>query len=565
MDMQPKDMALAEFIKLPTTVSFQVQDSDRFRNFVEENPYIRIGAVLSGGYAIAYVQEDKLRSALRELGETFMSTHPTAYTLLDKKTFEEPFVTRVQQMPGFDLRGQGVILGFVDTGIDYTSPSFRYEDGSSKILSIWDQTGDGPFPYDMQFGAVYTQEEINSALQSDSPLDIVPHEDSIGHGTFIASAAGGRENNGHIGAAPDASIIAVKLKPASPYYFNLFPELPESSNIFTSDNIMMGIDYILDRADAFDRPVAICIALGSNFGGHDGLSMMEEYLTYICNRRGVAVCTAAGNESNARHHTDGAFTEAGQIQSVGISVGQNVRAFSVYIWNDLWDKISVEVRSPTGQVVKRIPFENNISLSKTLVLEKSVVSIGYFQLKSRLSLVEVEDPTPGIWQIILQAEMVVSGEYHAWLPITGMVSPYVEFIEPKPNYTIVNPATAIGTITCGAYNSRDDSLYIASSWGPTRLPRMSPDFVAPGVNIGGIYPKGYGSLTGTGIAAAITTGAAAIMLQWGIVMNHESDMNCNRVLSLLIRGCTRYSGREYPNVQWGYGELNLAESFNKLK
>ena len=95
MDMQPKDMALAEFIKLPTTVSFQVQDSDRFRNFVEENPYIRIGAVLSGGYAIAYVQEDKLRSALRELGETFMSTHPTAYTLLDKETFEEPFVTRV--------------------------------------------------------------------------------------------------------------------------------------------------------------------------------------------------------------------------------------------------------------------------------------------------------------------------------------------------------------------------------------------------------------------------------------------------------------------------------------
>lgn len=565
MNTQPQDMTLAEFINLPTTVSFQVQDSDRFRNFVTENPYIRIGAVLSGGYVIAYVSEDKLRSTLRELGETFMSTHPIGCTLLDVPSFEEPFVTRIQQMPGYDLRGQGVILGFVDTGIDYTNPSFRYEDGSSKILSIWDQTGSGPPPVDMQFGTLYTQEEINTALASDSPLDIVPEEDTNGHGTFIASVAGGRENNGHIGAAPDASIIAVKLRPASPYYFNLFPELPEDSIVYTSENIMMGIDYILDQADAYNKPVAICIALGSNFGGHDGLSMMQEYLTYVCNRRGVVVCTAAGNESNARHHTDGAFTEVGQIQNIGISVGANVRGFSVYIWNDLWDKISVEVKSPTGQVVKRIPFENNVSLSKTLTLERSTVSIGYFQLHSRLSIVQVEDPTPGIWQIILQADLVVSGEYHAWLPITGMISPYVEFIEPKPNYTIINPATAIGTITCGAYNSRDDSLYIASSWGPTRLPRMSPDFVAPGVNIGGIYPGGLGSSSGTGAAAAITTGAAAILLQWGIVMNHESDMNCNRVLSLLISGCTRYSTWEYPNVQWGYGRLNLVETFNKLK
>lgn len=563
--MLPKDMTLSEFISLPTTASFQVQDSDMFRNFAVKNPYIRIGTVLSGGYVVVYVHEDKLRPVLRELGETFMSNHPVVYTLLDNETFEEPFTTRLQQMPDVNLRGQGVILGFVDTGIDYTSPSFRYEDGSSKILSIWDQTGNGIFPDDMQFGAVYTQEEINAALQSDSPLEIVPHRDTIGHGTFIASVAGGRENNGHIGAAPDASIIAVKLKQASPYYLKLFPELPDGSNVFTSENIMMGIEYILDQADAFERPVAICIALGTNFGGHAGFSMMEEYLTYVCNKRGVAICTAAGNESNAKHHTDGAFTGVGQIRNVGISVGQNVRGFSVQIWNEPWDKLSVEVKSPTGQVINRIPFESNIAFRKTLVLEKSVVSIGYFQLKSRLSIVEVIDPTPGIWEIMLQGDIVISGEYHAWLPITGMISPYVEFIEPKPNYTIVNPATSIGTITCGAYNNKEDSLYIASSWGPTRLPRMSPDFVAPGVNIGGIYPKGPGASSGTGAAAAITTGAAAIMLQWGIVMKHEPDMSCNRVLSLLIRGCRRDGGREYPNVQWGYGKLNLLESFNKLK
>ena len=566
MDMRADGITLDEFIRLPTTASFMVQDSDRFRSFAEKNPYIHVGPVLSGGYVVAYLHEDQLHPTLRELGETFMDTHTIAYTLLDRETFAEPYITRTLQMPGTDLMGQGVILGFVDTGIDYTSPSFRYENGSSKILSIWDQTGQGNFPADMQFGAVYTQEEINAALQSDHPLDVVPHQDTDGHGTFIASVACGRENGGHIGAAPDASIIAVKLKPATPYYRRQFPEWPEDNrNIFSSENVMMGIDYILDLADAFDRPVAICIALGSNFGGHAGLSMMEEFLTYISNRRGVAVCTAAGNESSARHHTDGVFTEAGQIRTIEISVGQQVRGFPVYIWNEPWDKLSVAVESPTGQVVSLIPFQTNVALRKTLVLEKSVVALSYFQLKSRLSIVSVEDPTPGIWRIILQGNIVVSGEYHAWLPITGMVSPSVEFVEPKPNYTIVNPATAIGTITCGAYNSRNESLYVASSWGPTRLPRLSPDFVAPGVNIGGIYPRRPGAASGTGVAAAITAGAAAVMLQWGIVMDHEPDMTCNRVLSLLIRGCDRDDSREYPNVQWGYGKLDLWESFDQLK
>jgi len=141
----------------------------------------------------------------------------------------------------------------------------------------------------------------------------------------------------------------------------------------------------------------------------------------------------------------------------------------------------------------------------------------------------------------------------------------VEFLKPIPECTIVNPATSIGSITCGAYDSRDNSLYTASSWGPTRLPRMSPDFVAPGVNVGGVYPTGNGSMSGTSVATAITTGACALMLEWAIVNRHRLGINTNGIRTLLIRGCERDYNVEYPNIQWGYGRLDLYTTFEFLR
>ncbi|HOR14121.1 MAG TPA: S8 family serine peptidase, partial [Clostridia bacterium] len=182
-----------------------------------------------------------------------------------------------------------------------------------------------------------------------------------------------------------------------------------------------------------------------------------------------------------------------------------------------------------------------------------------------LILVKITDPTPGIWRIILQGEVIANGEFHAWLPITGIADPNVEFASPDPDYTVVIPATAVGALVCGAYDSRDNSLYIASSWGPTRVPRLAPDFTAPGVNVGGAVPGGgHGVFTGTSVAAAITTGASAILLQWGIVEGHEFFMNSARIRALLIRGCDRHPNIQYPNVQWGYGSINLMSSFRVL-
>jgi subtilisin family serine protease len=127
------------------------------------------------------------------------------------------------------------------------------------------------------------------------------------------------------------------------------------------------------------------------------------------------------------------------------------------------------------------------------------------------------------------------------------------------------PATAFGIITCGAYNAGTNSLYINSSWGPTATMALKPDLVAPGVNVGGVYPNGYGTMSGTSAAAAITAGACALMQQWGIVNKNDISMSTYDIKAYLIRGCSRIQTINYPNVQWGYGSLNLIGTFNLMR
>ena len=183
----------------------------------------------------------------------------------------------------------------------------------------------------------------------------------------------------------------------------------------------------------------------------------------------------------------------------------------------------------------------------------------------QLTVVRLLNATPGIWTIIVTGDIILDGTYHAWLPLTGFVSPTVEFLTPTPYYTIVVPATAIGLIAVGAYNGANNSLYVRSSWGPTRLPFMSPDLVAPGVNVIGLYPSGYGPMDGTSVSAAITAGAAALLLQWGIVEGNDVAMSTYQIRAYMIRGCSRSDTITYPNAQWGYGRLNLISSFNLMR
>lgn len=560
---------LKEFINSPDTVDFILRGSDDLDIFLRENPNIIATQTLAGRYVVCYASVSEFVTIIDRLGTSYVSSLSIVLGLLDRPALEASGIVGIQRQPYLDLRGQGVLVGIVDTGIDYTQQVFRYGDGTSRIQAIYDQSIPGTAPEGFFIGAEYTNQQINQALQAENPYEIVPQRDTDGHGTFLASVAAGRENDNFLGAAPDAELVVVKLKKARPFYLDLFAVPETQQNVFGSTAIMIGVEYILRKARELKRPVVICLGIGTNLGSHDGFSIFEEYLREASNQVGVCLCIAAGNESQARHHTQGKIAAKGQSQNIDVSVVNESSVVYAAIWSSISDRLSVSIRSPTGELTARLPPKSGSITINSLVFERAAVRVAYyFPLEGsggQLTVIRVTNATPGIWTITVYGDLILDGTFHAWLPLTGLSSPGVEFLAATPNYTVTVPSTAIGVISCGAYNIADNSLYSNSSWGPTRIDLMAPDLVAPGVNVGGIFPTGYGTMSGTSAAAAITAGACALMLQWGIVQGNDVGMSTYQIRAYLIRGCSRSPTMLYPNTQWGYGALNLVQTFNLMR
>ncbi|WP_312354699.1 S8 family peptidase [Aminipila sp.] len=553
----------------PDVVDFIIRKDASYERFILENPGLIISQTLIGTYTICYARIEDYLQMTEYMGTDFINTVPKVMGLTDTASLEASGILQVQEQPFLNLKGQNVLMGFVDTGIDYTQPVFRYEDGTSKIQYIYDQSVPGVPPEGFPLGTEYTNEQINEALASENPYDIVPQRDVAGHGTFLASVAAGRPIDNFVGAAPDSEIIMVKLKKAYPFYLERFCVPPEQENAFSSASVMLGIEYILQKAQELNRPAVICIGLGSNYDSHDGFGAIEEYLCNVSNIPGVCICISIGNESQSRHHFSQQITQGTPPTNIDIRVGDNAGNIYMVITNNICDRISVSLRSPTGEVINRVPAISGYTLTTRLILENASVSISYyFPLEGsgdQITIVRLLDATPGVWTITVYGDIIINGNINAWLPITGFVSPTVEFLSSDPYNTITSPANGFGAIRCGAYNSLRSSLYPRSSWGPTRLSPDAPDLVAPGFQVGGYYPTGYGTMDGTSAATAITAGACALMLQWGIVEGNDLGFCTPVIRAFLIRGCNRTDLIEYPNPQWGYGALNLLQTFSYMR
>lgn len=558
-----------DFINSPDSVSFVARGTDYFFEFVRFNSNIVVTQILSGRYVLAYIHRDHYDEISSELGSSFIGAISPLLGTLDHLSLEEAGVISVHNQPNLSLKGSGVLIGFVDTGIDYTQKPFLYEDGTSKIQYIYDQSENGEAPDGFYFGVEYSNEQINKALQSENPHDIVPHRDTIGHGTFLASVASGRKIDNFTGVAPNTEIIAVKLKKACPFYLENHCVPTSQENAFESSSVMVGVEYILKKAKQLNRPVVICIGLGTNFGCHDGFTIFEEYLSAVSNLKGVCLCTAVGNESQEHHHTTGKIKMKNDTQNIDVRVGNNAGNIAIVIMNGVTDKLSVSIRSPSGEMISRISSKPGTVFNSKLILEPTRICVEYYfpveGSSGQMTIVRLFDTSPGIWRITLHGDIILDGTYHAWLPISGFVSPEVEFLSSSPYYTTTIPSTMYGSISCGAYNSLNKSLYIKSSWGPTRIGSMMPDLVAPGVNIAGYFPTGFGVMSGTSVAASITAGTCALLLEWGIVDGNDSALCTYQIRAYLIRGCQKIKSMEYPNEQWGYGTLNLMESFYLMR
>lgn len=497
---------------------------------------------------------------------------PKCYTLIDMAAMTQAGITQIQNYPTLNLQGTGVMIGFVDVGIDYQNPVFRNIDGSTRIAGIWDQTiQSGTPPEGFAYGTEYRREQIDEALRSGNPLEIVPSVDTNSHGTFVASIAAGGVNEGEqfIGAAPDATIAMVKLKPAK-QYLKEFYEIHTDAPCYQENDIMLGITYLNQLATELELPLVLCFALGTNMGGHSAVSPMTGLLEIYSVQANRAVVIGAGNEANERHHFLGRAENVNDVKTVEIRVAADVQGFCMELWTENPNIMAVTVVSPTGGSTGRIPIRREETQEFPFVFERSTVSVDYrlFLERSNAELIffRFNRPVEGIWKIIVEPVQVAEGVFHLWLPMTEFLENEVYFLESNPDYTITEPGSTITGMTVGFYNGNDNSVAISSGRGYTRGGVIKPNYVAPGVNVTGATTRNqFAERTGSSIAAAITAGACALLLEWIIYELGEEAVDSIQIRNLLTLGTERNPGEVYPNRTWGYGRLNLYKAFDEIR
>lgn len=517
---------------------------------------------------------------------------PKLYALLDTTSMEASGITQTFRQPVLNLRGEGTMIGFIDTGIDYRNPLFRNPDGTSRILGIWDQTlpeptgtMDAPFgipssdPFtSFTYGQEFVKDQIDAALLSTDPFSVVPSVDTDGHGTFMAGIAAGNtsDNEDFTGAAPACAIGVVKLKPAKQYLRDFY-FLPESAVAYQENDIMLGIKYLELLAFRYRLPLVIYIGLGTNYGSHDGTSPLALVLGNIGRLVGITAVLPAGNEAGLRHHYLGRILADQEYDDVEIRVAEGERGFIVELWATEPELYTVGFVSPTGEVIPRLPISLGAEINIPFILEETRITINYRTAEvgsgSQFVVMRFDAPTAGIWHIRVYNSLFITGIFHMWLPVEGFISSDTFFLRSDPNTTITEPGNAAIPITVSTYNHQNNSIYIHSSRGYTRDGLVKPDLAAPGVDVygPGIPPAGGNDAfpmirrTGSSVAAAHVAGAVASLFTWGIVRGNNVAMSDTSVRAYLIRGADRNSSLSYPNREWGYGTLNLYQSFLRIR
>ena len=521
---------------------------------------------INGIYGVVY-------APLTEIGTLNINTYsysfiPKCYTHMDLGSLSASGITRLQEQPYLQLKGSGTAVAVVDSGIDYRNPVFQNEMGS-RILCIWDQTleGDGK---EVPYGRVFWKKDIDQALASGNPLEIVPSVDTDGHGTRMAAIAAGNyfpEEN-FSGAAPEAMLIIVKVKPAKKYLreFYLFPAEAE---LFQENDIMTGMDFAVRIANDRRMPLSLCLGIGSSQGAHIGKNPLSLYVDYISQYSLISVSIAAGNEGAARHHYAGRLTDRENQASAELRVGNKEPGFTMEFWGEPPEIYNLSLQSPTGEILDISASLGEVTQELSFVFVETRVKVNYVSIERQtgytLVYFQFIQPAPGIWRIFVRGRDGQNVGFHIWLPVQGLISEETYFLEPSPYNTVTAPGDSLESITVTAYQYRDNSLYVQASRGFMPDGNVVPQVAAPGVQIRVPQLNGlYGNASGTSLSAAQTAGAAALLFEWAVIRGNQPYFTGSSVKNYITRGAEREERMQYPNRDWGCGRMDLYHTFELL-
>ena len=455
-------------------------------------------------------------------------------------------------LPPLSLTGNGVLVGFVDSGIDLTHPDFQDSNGNSRVLFLWDQTRDEYPPDGYLFGTEYNNEQINEALRMGKTLS----KDESGHGTAAAGIAcgnGNASNGRYRGIAPEAELIVVKMRKNK----GLYPRTTE---------LLSGIDYCIRKALKFNRPLVINISFGNNYGSHTGNSLSELYLNRVSLLGRISIIAAAGNEGASPVHTSG-FLD--QTVNVDFSISERQTSLNMQLWKDYADDVRIKLRAPSGtEYTLSDNFGTNIeTLDQTRIAFYNSAPSPFQRLQEYyFEFFPIADNfylTSGVWSLIIEPISIKNGAFEMWLPSASSLNGATRFLSPDPYNTLTIPSSANSVITVGAYDAKTNTPADFSGRGAAAMPNLltKPDLVAPGVSIiVPSFPGGYQTVSGTSFAAPFVAGSAALLMEWGIVKRNNLFLYGEQLKTWLIAGAKELPGYPIPNPRTGWGALCLEAS-----
>lgn len=529
---------------------------------------------LIAGYAILKVPEN-LVEALADINEIEYVEKPKRLFFSTEEGKVASCILPVTIRPPF-LSGKNTIVAVLDSGIDYVNPDFRNADGTTRIISIWDQTiapneeRGYSSPAGFLQGTEFTREQINLALETgtrEGAYALVPSRDSSGHGTAVIGIAAGNGRGGgeqYSGVAPDSELLVVKLGIPSP---DSFPRTTE---------LMRGLTYVVKKAAQLKRPVAINLSFGNTYGAHDGNSLLERFIDNISEIGRTVICVGSGNEGASAGHLTGEISTTNPIGRVELAIAPYEPSLNVQLWKNYADNYQIRLQSPNGAELL-IPMERSGKLSYTMEQTRILIYMG--EPRPYSSAQEIYfDFIPvdtyinsGIWLFEIIPISYVTGKYYFYLPSDAARNSGTRFFFPTPDVTLTIPSTTRRVITVGAYNSVYQAYADFSGRGYTCEQKpvgvvssgaAKPDIVAPGVDI--VAPDiygGYSAFTGTSFACPFVTGAAALLMEFGITNRNDPFLFGEKVKAYLIRGARHLPGiEEWPNAMLGWGALCVRDS-----
>ncbi len=455
------------------------------------------------------------------------------------------------------LTGRGVLVAVIDSGISYWNRDFRRDDGTTRIRYLWDQV----------LGREFTGAQIDEALLTGSrqlAQRIVPSIDVTGHGTAVAGIAAGSGADGSAGIARESELLIVRLG------------TPRADSFPRTTELMRALTYIVNKAAELQMPVAINLSFGNTYGAHNGTSLLERFLDNVAEIGRNVICVGSGNEGASGGHVSGsAVSETARVELV---VGNYETGLSVQLWKEWVDRFEVTLVSPAGDsltVDTDRPGKQVGRLGRTKILLYNGEPAPYLTAQEiYFDFLPDEGERyidGGVWTFVLAPRRTVTGSYTLYLPSEAVRNESTRFVKPTPDVTLTIPSTASRVVTVGAY----DPVYEAyadfsgrgypgqaQAGGRAADSFVKPDLVAPGVGVSAPdRDGGYTAVTGTSFAVPFVTGAAALLMQWGIVEGNDPYLYGEKVKAYLRKGARPIRGEtDYPNALVGYGALCIAES-----